>query len=72
MTSHNLLQNPNEQVRSVISAPPGRSIFDQPVEVQKWSKPDQGFLKTWLRANNAHLLVETSYKLFYHLSITFS
>jgi hypothetical protein len=51
-------KNPNEplvgstkQVRSVISALPGCSIFDQPVDVQKVVKPDQCFLKTWSRAN---------------------
>jgi hypothetical protein len=42
---------PTKQVRSAISAPPGCSIFNQPVEVQKVVKPEQDFLKTWSRAN---------------------
>jgi hypothetical protein len=35
----------------VILAPPGRSIFDHPVEVPKVVKHNQCFLKNWSRAN---------------------
>jgi hypothetical protein len=44
---------PAKQVRSMISAPPGRSFLDHYVEVQKVVKPYQRFLKTWSRANMA-------------------
>jgi hypothetical protein len=43
---------PKKWLRSAISALPGRSILDHCVEVQKWDNYDQGFLKTWSRANN--------------------
>jgi hypothetical protein len=46
------LHIPKKWVRSAISTSPGSSFFDQRVEVQKWVKYDQDFLKTWLRANN--------------------
>jgi predicted DNA binding protein len=36
----------------MISTSPGRSIFDQLVEVPKMVKHDQCSLKTWSRANN--------------------
>jgi hypothetical protein len=47
---------PTKQVISMISASPGFSFLDHCVKVQKVVKPDQGFLKSWSRANRSPTL----------------
>jgi hypothetical protein len=42
---------PQNKQDPTISAFPGHSIFEQPVEVSKMVKHEQIFLKTWSRAN---------------------
>ena len=48
---------PPKWVRSVISALPGCYLFNQCVKDQTWAKYDQGFLKTWSRANKNPIIL---------------